>query len=663
MSSLRDLRLAAGVCAAFFDVLLPAGGALGAPGGEIDPAFGDNGLVHISDGHHGVAVMQQPADGKLLVAGDFPDSAGVTTFGVVRMNPDGTLDRSFGAQGLATIDFGGVASQAMAMELQPDGGIVVAGVALVDPPQFRHVIALARLDTVGQLDPTFGNGGLVFAQGPGGRQIGVRAIRRADNGQLVVVGTAFGGLVDDVLIARFNSNGSLDTAFGAGIDPGMTIVNTDQWADPVTAFLQPDGKIVVCGTDYGWWEAPSQMFVVRANADGSLDATFGEVGNWHLPLEDPYGDSSVGSCVLTSDGAIVLAGRAAGYAPGIVLLQLRSDGALDTAVWDSGLSAVGFDLGESVQEIVTLADGDFVIGGVTNVSVAYGPAGQSGPTSHPSFPVSDVYIALIDSQSGTFDPAFGNGGVTVADFGSLDLATRASVGGLIEQADGKLVAVATLWHQDALDPYWTAEDYERLSAIGVARVDPAGSGHAGFVGFAEPYRDISESDGVVVLPVRRTGGGTGSALVDYSTQNVTAVSPLDYTASSGTLAWSDGDLEPKLISVPITSDQSAEGEETFRVVLSNATTSVAGTVATVWVEDSGSSSLPAGGAGGASAVGAGNSGGGAFGLEVLLLLLVCAGCRRLSQGRSVGTLPAAPIRFLEAGAACKERFKPRVVAK
>jgi len=80
---------------------------------------------------------------------------------------------------------------------------------------------------------------------------------------------------------------------------------------------------------------------------------------------------------------------------------------------------------------------------------------------------------------------------------------------------------------------------------------------------------VSEAAGAVTLTVNRQGIGGGTASVDYATADFTANAPGDYTSTSGTLSWGDGDLTPRTITVPIIDDTVHEGNESFFVRLSN----------------------------------------------------------------------------------------------
>ncbi len=104
---------------------------------------------------------------------------------------------------------------------------------------------------------------------------------------------------------------------------------------------------------------------------------------------------------------------------------------------------------------------------------------------------------------------------------------------------------------------------------------PVASSAAGVLSLASLTYNANENTNNLVIMVRRTGGSSGTVSVDYATSNGTAESGKDYTAVSNTLTWVDGDTGNKEINISITEDDLVEGNETFKVTLSNATGSAA----------------------------------------------------------------------------------------
>jgi uncharacterized delta-60 repeat protein len=201
--------------------------------GSLDSSFGEGGKLMtdfggVNDQAHAIALQ---TDGKFVAAGRGGAS---DDFAVARYNPDGSLDASFGTGGKVTTSFGSAGEQALDVALQPDGKIVAVGSGDVD-------WGLARYNADGSLDATFGSGGKVTTDVPGGGA--AFAVVLQNNGKIVVVGNAF--VADgDFALARYNASGSLDAGFGNG---GMVTTDFGGGEQGLDGVLQLDGKIVAAG--------------------------------------------------------------------------------------------------------------------------------------------------------------------------------------------------------------------------------------------------------------------------------------------------------------------------------------------------------------------------------------------------------------------------------
>ena len=234
------------------------------------------------------------ADGKIVTAG----RRGSDVI-VARHNADGTQDTRFGATntpGRVITNFGAT-EQALALVLQPDGKIVVAGRTNKPAPNGNFDFALARYEAAGTLDLTFGTLGLVTTDF-GGSVDRAFAMALQPDGKLVVVGDSDANFA----LARYNADGSLDAGFGAG---GKAITSFGGIDQASAVILQPDGKIVVAGqTDTG---ISIDFALARYNSDGSLDGAFGSGGRITTNFTGTSDD--LGAAVaLQSDGKIVVGG-------------------------------------------------------------------------------------------------------------------------------------------------------------------------------------------------------------------------------------------------------------------------------------------------------------------------------------------------------------------
>lgn len=267
--------------------------------GSPDTSFGVGGVVYtvMADTIIHEAFLQP--DGKIVLVGgngvkghNFPFSL-PKAFTVMRYNNDGTLDNTFGNNGIATTSIGGAYDEAYAAALLPDGKILAVGRTYV--AQFTAgTLDLARYNSNGTLDSTFGEGGIIYYFLGGLSVPRVFDMVLLANGKFLVTGN-FAGVNG---LARFNADGSFDTTFGTNgfvysslVFGGLT--------------LQPDGKILLPkSVGFG---------VSRMNGDGSVDTSFGVNGT----VETSFRASTVGiansdcrSAILKSNGEIVAIGTA-----------------------------------------------------------------------------------------------------------------------------------------------------------------------------------------------------------------------------------------------------------------------------------------------------------------------------------------------------------------
>lgn len=236
--------------------LLFAAGVLAQSGGQLDPTFGTGGRVTTdffgnNDSVNAIAIQ---ADGKIVVAGSARRGGvftGVDEFALARYNPDGTLDSTFGTGGRVTTDFFGSGDDARAIAIQADGRIVAAGgVATGSIRDF----ALARYNIDGTLDATFGTGGKVTTDFSDFIDEVRDVVIQAD-GKILAVGETLARSSStsfDFALARYNTDGTLDLTFGTkgrvttDFMGGSELFGNQDQARAVV--LQADGRIVVAGS-------------------------------------------------------------------------------------------------------------------------------------------------------------------------------------------------------------------------------------------------------------------------------------------------------------------------------------------------------------------------------------------------------------------------------
>ena len=256
--------------------------------GALDTTFSADGKKLFSWGvvsrATGVIVL---SSGKLLLGGfSGPEGGNIQA---ARLNANGALDTTFGTGGIATVDLGGT-EFGNAMARQANGRLLIAG---------RSDVAggvVVRLRTTGLLDPDF-NGGHVSIPGA----VTLNAVFVQPDRRIVVAGNTVG--LEKMTVARLLPNGTPDGGFGTN---GVVTIDFGTLADIVGgAVLQPDGKIVVAG----YSQSDEDVAVVRLNANGSLDATFGTAGKAKVD----FGVATFGNAVaLQKNGRIVVAGQRSG---------------------------------------------------------------------------------------------------------------------------------------------------------------------------------------------------------------------------------------------------------------------------------------------------------------------------------------------------------------
>jgi uncharacterized delta-60 repeat protein len=341
--------------------------------GDLDPTFGTGGMVmtdlsRSTDIANAVAIQ---ADGKLVVVGttykqnDFSDE----DFAVTRYNTDGTLDNTFGSRGKVRTDFPGLAAVPSSVVIQPDGKIVVAGGAF---PLFTFLgdFKVVRYNPNGSLDTSFGDGGIVTTTFPEGSYAFDVALQ--SDGKIIAAGTVFvdfnpGESSDtDFALARYNPDGTPDATFGSGGQVSTDFVGFED--DAFSVLIQPDGKIVAVGSA----NDPATFYdfaAARYLSNGTIDTTFGVAGKVHTDFGDQNFDRAR-SAALQSDGRIVAAGFAISQNGGVqnfAVARYTSNGVLDTTFSRDGKTQIDFgDCCQSANKVLLQSDGKIITVGYAN---------------------------------------------------------------------------------------------------------------------------------------------------------------------------------------------------------------------------------------------------------------------------------------------------------
>lgn len=329
--------------------------------GSLDQSFGENGIVTtaigISDHGKSVALL---ADGRIIVSG-YTEDANAYHAVVARYNSDGSIDNSFGTEGLSHLN--GLENTETVV-VQDDGKIVVAG--------FKNdKFGLARINANGTIDSSYGDAGYVVTSVPGSDGSSspsyVFELALQEDGKVVAVGFVMSNnTFHDVALARYNTNGSIDATFA---DNGFYIGDLNGFADfGCTVAIQDDQKIVI-GAHKEMGTLPGtptyDASVIRLNADGSYDPSFGDNGiaSFHLADHATY----MNDLVIQADGSIYFTGQAVNYINGIFdayVCKINSSGELDITFAENGVRHMDpFGTDDNSSAIVLQQDGKIVTSG------------------------------------------------------------------------------------------------------------------------------------------------------------------------------------------------------------------------------------------------------------------------------------------------------------
>jgi uncharacterized delta-60 repeat protein len=378
--------------------------------GHLDSTFALNGVFsdEFSGGTSQPTAVAIQSDGKIVVGGETSNQGGF-----LRLNANGTLDRSFGKNGVvSSIRFSDIDSIVVGMAIQTDGKIVAAGNGV---PGRGGVV---RLNPNGTADTTFGTSGTGLVS----LDITPVLFALQPDGKMLVVGGAPGTGIG--LIERLDSNGQLDTTFGSGGRVPLVIFGISSIA------LQSDGKILIGsgGTVANPFLGigPTAGSIARYNTDGSLDTTFGTFGQ-------------VGSVVapaalaLQTDGRILAAGgittqlSVTGNSGGFGVTRFNSDGSIDTTFGASGGASAGFPNRPITQAfaLTIQTNGDIV---------AVGEVGSDTTQLREAFGLARFLNA------GQLDTTFGSKGEVITSLGANAVAFAS---GVTLQNNGKIVVIGS----------------------------------------------------------------------------------------------------------------------------------------------------------------------------------------------------------------------------
>lgn len=407
-------------------LILVISGMLSASPGDLDVTFGGTGFVRTGFGSgddFGYCTAVQP-DGKLIVAGMSKDGESYES-SLLRYNSDGSPDASFNGSGKIITSLGAYNSRTYSIAVLPDGKILTAGAVGYHGPSpygtFWDEILIVRYNPDGSLDTTFdGDGKVTTAAGYSSLAL---AMKIQSDGKILITGSgAVIGSNGSLIVVQYNPNGTPDLTFD---DDGVVFSALGQSGEGID--VQADGKIVVTGYKNNF----TDFVTLRFNADGSLDTSFNKTGEAPLP---PGGANDRAHAVaVQADGKIVITGRWGLTEAGggsLVLIRYNTDGSFDEAFGDHGFLDTGMP-GSARIKLLTQPDGKIVV----NTTSFDGSA--------------TFFKAARFNSDGSPDTTFNGTGVA-----SMPVGTQGGAIGLALSADGKITVSGYIF---------TSEGYELAS--------------------------------------------------------------------------------------------------------------------------------------------------------------------------------------------------------
>lgn len=363
----------------FLFVFFAAVSTFAAAPGSLDPTFGIGGMV--ARDFANAPIIQSTAlqpDGKILIVG-LMQNGPTRDFFVVRLNPNGDYDTTFGTGGIVFTDINGRFDDPNAVAVQNDGKIVVAGGSSTGG---WGDMAFVRYMPNGSLDTTFdGDGILLLNSFPGFVGDSITTLSIQPDGKILG-----GGSVDtDFLIVRINLDGTLDSSFGTG---GIVVTSSNAFAHRIGEMaILPDGKILAAG--FG-----SRCSVARYNPNGTLDAGYGSAGFFTMNAGF-YAECR--AIAIQNDGKAVIAGYGVDSVHHSLLARLNTNGTLDNSFGGTGMifSNISQTSADYYTDVVIQPDGKILASGISGANNEF-----------------DFSVARVNT-TGVADPSFGVNGISL----------------------------------------------------------------------------------------------------------------------------------------------------------------------------------------------------------------------------------------------------------
>lgn len=377
-----------------FSVITPSTGYCQA--GELDMSFGDAGLVLNYSGAYAAGGIALQSDSKIIASSLHYAYLEGESFMVVRMLTDGSVDSTFGDNGVRIIDITNN-DWAHSTLVQADDKIIVSG-DIYDYTTSNHYIGVARLTSEGDLDSTFDGDGIALSDLYSHQDIDATSAVLQSDGKIVLAAYKHDPITkEDIFLTRLNTDGSLDLAFG---DSGSTVIdfeNRDNFF-PCLA-LQSDEKIVMAAITSVGYYVDDLISLARFNTDGSLDTSFGEEGKVLTDFTDS--DDRIYNIEINSAGEIFLAGETFDditFNSDLAIYKYNESGIPDSSFGENGKARSYFESADRGWDLVLLDDGKILACGSNGVVV------------------NSDYALQRYTRNGILDSTFGLEGMITTDF-------------------------------------------------------------------------------------------------------------------------------------------------------------------------------------------------------------------------------------------------------
>ena len=430
----------------------------------------------------------------------------ISLLGIKTYSQNYILDNSFGGSGLVTTTFGSNYNYITSIELQADGKILACG--NYENGNFSNLV-ISRYNEDGTLDNSFGILGKVTTSISNNNITSLFKIKLQSDGKILIGGTTGTSMsTADFILLRLNTDGSFDNSFGTN---GTTITDINNKSNIAYSIeVQSDNKILLAGrtdTDSEF----DNFAVIRYNSNGVLDDSFGNLGIVNLNIGNSNSQASndgVSSIKLQSNGKILLGGSSDATSAveqyNFTVIRLNTDGTLDNSFGNAGKMITDMGGKEEIISLDVTTDDKIIAGG------------------H-QWDDSTTKICLAKYNiNGALDTTFGVNGIVLTQINNIIMNDTNYQTSLL--SDGKILCIGSSNDNFLMVRYNTNGTLDNsFNTIGYLTTDFFGGNDAAF-------SSINQSNGNIIL-----GGGATNlipnvtfALAKYKVENLSNISFLNY---------------------------------------------------------------------------------------------------------------------------------------